>query len=179
MPVVTFFSKPTQWTRARSKTTCLTEKGNRERKKEKITTQGSYSQVILGDKTTAALVQNQQGQLLYNKLSWQRVSGCHIISILNLLSRVFLADGRLVNISGFFRANNAQAPSLFSTVSSRCTKLMVSLCSTFEDLDRKVKSNQCHIRKKDKKRDGTSKVLGTWEEEQILLMRTFYCLPFP
>ena len=40
-------------------------------------------------------------------------------------SRVFRADGRLANISEFFRTNNAQAPSLFSNVTSRHTRLMV------------------------------------------------------
>ena len=40
-------------------------------------------------------------------------------------SRTFRADGRLVNMSGVFCPNNAQAPSLFSNVASRRTELMV------------------------------------------------------
>ena len=42
-------------------------------------------------------------------------------------SKVLRADGRLVNMSGVFCTNNAQAPSLFSnvTLTSRRTKLIV------------------------------------------------------
>ena len=50
------------------------------------------------------------------------------IGFSNLSSRIFRADGRLVNMSGDFCTNNAQAPSLFSNVTSRRTKLMV--CET-------------------------------------------------
>ena len=44
------------------------------------------------------------------------------------LSRIFRANGRLVSMPGDFCTNNAQAPSLFSNVTSRRTKLMV--CET-------------------------------------------------
>ena len=36
--------------------------------------------------------------------------------MLNMTNKVLRADGRLVNMSGVFCTNNAQAPSLFSNV---------------------------------------------------------------
>ena len=42
---------------------------------------------------------------------------CYIkLILINAISKVLRADGRLVNMSGVFCTNNAQAPSLFSNV---------------------------------------------------------------
>ena len=51
------------------------------------------------------------------------------------LNKVLQADGRLVNMSGVFCTNNAQAPSLFSnvTLTSRRSKMIVCM-STYDHL---------------------------------------------
>ena len=62
------------------------------------------------------------------------------------LSKVFRADGRLVNMSGVFCTNNAQAPSLFSHVTlTYCFNIRSTSCVCSVSVTLKKREGACAL----------------------------------